>query len=101
MRRSHRLLAGAAVLTGAEAVFLARRRGRLLALNTVVRCHRGHLFTTYWIPGVSFKSFRLGPVRVQRCPVGGHWSLVWPAEVSKLGTAELDEAAAIHDLRVP
>jgi hypothetical protein len=101
MRRSHRLLTGAAVLTAAEAAFVVRRRGRLLAVDTVVRCHRGHLFTTYWIPGVSFKSLRLGPVRGQRCPVGGHWSLVWPAAVSRLGTAELEGAAAIHDVRIP
>ncbi len=101
MRRSHRLLAGAAVMTAAEAAFLAHRRGRLLAASTVVRCHRGHLFTTLWIPGVSFKAVRLGPWRVQRCPVGAHWTLVWPADVSTLSPAEVAAAAALRDVRIP
>jgi hypothetical protein len=101
MRRSRKLLTGAAVLTGAEAVFVARRRGSLVGARTVVRCHRGHLFTTLWIPGASFKSIRLGPWRIQRCPVGHHWALVWPAKVSELGPAELADAAAARDLRIP
>jgi hypothetical protein len=101
MRRSHRLIAGAAVLTGAEAAFLAHRRGRLLTARTIVRCHRGHLFTTLWIPGASFKAVRLGPWRVQRCPVGRHWTLVWPADVSRLSPAELASAAAVRDGRIP
>jgi hypothetical protein len=94
-------MAGAAALTAAEAVFVAHRRGRLLAARTVVRCHRGHLFTTLWIPGVSFKSIRLGPWRVQRCPVGQHWALVWAADVSRLSPAELSTAAALRDGRIP
>src|SRR3954467_4125575 len=101
MRRSHRLIAGAAVMTGAEAAFLARRRGRLFAASTIVRCHRGHLFTTVWIPGVSFKSIRLGPWRVQRCPVGQHWALVWAADVPGPGPAELSTAATLRDGRIP
>jgi hypothetical protein len=101
MRRSHRFLAGAAVLTGAEAAFVALRRGRLLAVDTVVRCHRGHLFTTYWIPGVSFKSIRLGPVRVQRCPVGGHWSVVTPVNASDLSERERRRARRTRDIPIP
>src|SRR5262249_59103682 len=50
----------------------------------VVRCRRGHLFTTLWIPGVSFKALRLGWLRVQRCPVGNHWSIVTPVRESEL-----------------
>jgi hypothetical protein len=101
MRGSKKLLAGAVVLTGAEVVVLARRRGSLFGARTIVRCHRGHLFTTLWVPGASFKSLRLGPWRIQRCPVGRHWSLVWPAAVSKLSPAEVQAAAAVRDLRIP
>jgi hypothetical protein len=35
-----------------------RRRGYRLGHGTVVRCQDGHLFTTVWTPGVSFKSVR-------------------------------------------
>jgi len=35
----------------------------------IVRCMRGALFETVWIPLVSFKAIRLGPLRIQRCPV--------------------------------
>ena len=57
---------------------VARFLGYRVGGNTVVRCRRGHLFTTLWIPGASMKSIRLGWWRVQRCPVGNHWSLVVP-----------------------
>src|SRR5690349_16657831 len=37
-----------------------RRFGYPFAGNVVVRCRKGHLFTTIWVPGVSVKSARLG-----------------------------------------
>ena len=49
-------------LFAAEAVVLARRRGTVFAVDAMVRCQAGHLFTTYWIPGGSLKAIRLGPV---------------------------------------
>jgi hypothetical protein len=66
-----------------------------------VRCRRGHLFTTLWIPGASFKSIRLGWWRLQRCPVGRHWSIVTPVNRSELADAERRSAAAWKDIRIP
>jgi hypothetical protein len=69
----------AAVFVAVEAAFLRMRTGKW-AGKVVVRCRSGHRFTTTWIPGVSLKALRLGPWRVQRCPVGHHWSIVTPAK---------------------
>lgn len=84
-----------------EAVVVANRRGRFLAVDTVVRCRQGHLSTTMWIPGASVKSIRLGWWRFQRCPVGGHWTLVTPVYVSELTDEQRRLAAAAHDVRLP
>ncbi|MBW4029766.1 MAG: hypothetical protein HIU57_03690 [Acidobacteria bacterium] len=80
-----------------------RRRGMKSrgTSDVVVRCSRGHLFTTIWVPGVSFKSVRLGTVRVQHCPVGRHWSKVRPVPIDQLSDAERIEAARVHDIRLP
>ena len=91
----------AAVLLLLELVVLTRRRGRVLAANTVVRCKDGHLFTTLWIPGASVKSLRLGWWRIQYCPVGKHWTVVSPAQVSELTEEEKQTAAQHRDIRVP
>ena len=69
--------------------------------DTIVRCGRGHLFTTIWIWGGSLKAIRLGSVRVQRCPVGHHWSRVRRVDPATLTPAEREAAAAVHDLRIP
>ena len=69
--------------------------------NIVVRCRDGHLFTTIWLPGVSVKSARLGPWRLQRCPVGGHWSIVTPVRESDLNPWQRRRAHAREDIRVP
>ena len=99
MRRKVVVFALVALL--AEAIVVARRRGSFFGIDTVVRCRRGHLFTTFWIPGASLKAVRLGWWRLQRCPVGRHWSLVTPATVAQLDDEELAQAAAHHDLRIP
>jgi hypothetical protein len=91
------LLAAAAVL---EAVML-RTRGYGLGGNVVVRCRRGHLYTTIWIPAVSVKSARLGWWRLQRCPIGRHWSLVTPVADSRLSRRERRAAHAVRDIRLP
>lgn len=78
-----------------------RARGYPIGGNLVVRCRRGHLFTTLWVPSVSFKALRLGWVRFQWCPVGRHWSLVSPVKDSELTTREKRRARAQHDLRLP
>jgi hypothetical protein len=69
-------------------VVFSRMRGRpALGGEIVVRCGKGHLFTTKWSPLGSFTSIRLSSVRFQHCPVGDHWSLVRPVPDSDL-TAE-------------
>jgi hypothetical protein len=83
-----------------EAVATWRRSGRLGG-NLIVRCRRGHLFSTIWIPAVSIKSLRLGPWRFQRCPVGDHWSLVTPLRASELTKRERNQAHGQRDVRVP
>jgi hypothetical protein len=64
--------------------------------ETVVRCSKGHLFTTRWIPGSSFKAVRLGYKRYQRCPVCGRWRTVLPVADAEL-TDEDRRTAAEHD----
>jgi hypothetical protein len=88
-------------LLSAETIVLARRRGFLIGANTVVRCRRGHLFTTLWIPGGSLKAIRLGWWRLQRCPVGTHWSLVTPVTTSALSEEERQSASEHRDVRIP
>jgi hypothetical protein len=67
----------------------------------VVRCRQGHLFTTLWIPGVSVKSIRLLWWRVQRCPVGQHWTVVTPVRSSELSARERRLAARRRDVPLP
>jgi len=88
-----------AVLVGGTLV--ARRLGYGIGGHTVVRCREGHLFTTIWIPGASLKSLRLGWARLQRCPVGHHWSLVTPVRVADLTDEERRFAEAHRDLPIP
>lgn len=83
-----------------EAVML-RVRGYRLAGEVVVRCREDHLFTTIWVPGVSVKSVRLGWWRLQRCPVGVHWSIVTPVRQSELTEEEKRTAGENHDIRLP
>lgn len=80
---------------------LARRRGFAIGMNTIVRCRQGHLFSTIWLPGASVKALRLGPFRFQHCPVGQHWTFVVPVRNATLSEAELRDANAHRDLRVP
>lgn len=66
-----------------------------------VRCGAGHLFTTIWVPLASAKAVRLGDHRFQRCPVGRHWTSVWPLDPANADPAELAQAAQVHDIRIP
>jgi len=97
-RRQRRLLFFAAAL--AEPV-LMKLRGDPIGGNLVVRCRKGHLFTTLWIPGVSVKAFRLGWLRIQRCPVGGHWSIVTPVKPAELTEDERRLARERKDVWLP
>jgi len=81
---------------------VARRRGYSgIGGDTVVRCSKGHLFTTIWLPGASLKSIRLGMSRYQHCPVGHHWALVTPVKDSELTDDDRQLAAEHHDVRIP
>lgn len=75
--------------------------GYKLGPNTVVRCRNGHLFTTVWIPGVKLKALDLGVARLQRCPVGKHWTLVTPARDSDLTDEDRRIAKEHHDVWIP
>lgn len=88
-----------AVLIGGT--LLARSRGYNIGGEVVVRCREGHLFTTIWVPGVSFKAIRLGWLRLQRCPVGNHWALVAPVKDSDLTNEERRIAELYRDGPVP
>jgi hypothetical protein len=92
------LLLIAAIVAG---TLLARRRGYGFGTNTIVRCRRGHLYTTIWIPGVKLKALDLGIARLQYCPVGKHWSLVTPVRDSDLTEGERRLARARHDAPIP
>jgi hypothetical protein len=62
-----------------------RKKGYSIPGRTVVRCSKGHLFTTVWIEGASLKAVRLGPrTRFQHCPVGKHWAIVHPVKDAEL-----------------
>jgi len=80
---------------------IARRLGYDLGVNTIVRCRQGHLFTTVWIPGIKLKELDLVVARVQRCPVGKHWSLVVPVREQDLTETERQFALDHHDIRIP
>jgi hypothetical protein len=99
-RRGRRRLAIIAVAALAE-VIPVWRRGYGIGGNVVVRCHKGHLFTTIWVPGASVKAVRLGPRRVQWCPVGHHLSLVTLVRESDLSARQRRAARGHKDIRVP
>jgi hypothetical protein len=96
--RAAPLLLIAAIVAG---TLLARRRGYGFGANTIVRCRRGHLYTTIWIPGVKLKALDLGIARLQYCPVGKHWSLVTPVRDADLTEEERRFARAHHDTPIP
>jgi hypothetical protein len=98
-RRKLALFAGAVTL--AVEALAVTRLGYAPAGDVVVRCREGHLFTTIWVPGASLKSVRLGWWRLQRCPVGRHWSLVTPVKRTDLTPDEQRAADASRDVRVP
>ena len=81
---SWRIMRTVMIIVGvvAGATLIGRRLGYNLGTSTIVRCRQGHLFTTIWIPGVKLKELDLVVARVQRCPVGKHWSLVVPGQGS-------------------
>jgi hypothetical protein len=97
-RRRRLLLLSATILV--EPV-LMKLRGYPIGGDLIVRCRQGHLFSTIWIPGASVKAIRLGWLRIQRCPVGRHWSIVVPVREFELSDDEKRRARECHDVRLP
>ena len=97
--RPRRIVLAALAAVAIEAAATWLRSGRLGG-RLIVRCHRGHLFSTIWLPAASVKSLRLGFWRVQRCPAG-HWSLVRPVRASELSTRQRARAQGLKDVRLP
>ena len=101
-KRKRRLLIFAGIVAGYVAgTIVATRQGYTFGTNVAVRCRRGHLFSTVWIPGASIKALRFGYWRVQWCPVGRHVDLVRLVKDADLTEAERSFAAAHHDVPVP
>ena len=101
MAGTRRKVLAALVVLNVVGTIVARVLGYRVGGKTVVRCRRGHLFTTIWIPGASIKSIRLGWWRIQRCPVGRHWSIVVPVKEADLTSRERRRAREIQDVPVP
>src|SRR5204863_9737083 len=97
-RKHVRAIAGGMLIAETAATWI--RSGRL-AGNLIVRCRDRHLFTTLWIPGASVKALRLGPWRVQRCPVGRDWTVVTPVRDADLSRRRRLVAKRHHDIRIP
>ncbi len=96
------IIIGVIVVALVVSTMVARRRGYSgLGGDTIVRCSKGHLFTTIWVPGASLKSIRLGMSRFEHCPVGHHWALVTPVKDSELTDEDRRLAAEHHDVRIP
>jgi hypothetical protein len=96
-----RLVFAGVVAAYVVGTIIATRQGYSFGKNSVVRCRRGHLFTTVWIPGASVKSLRLGLWRLQWCPVGRHVGLVSLVKNADLADAERSFALSHHDAPVP
>ena len=96
-RKRFAMLAGALV---AETIPIWRH-GYGIGGNVIVRCGKGHLFTTIWLPAASVKSVRLGARRFQYCPVGHHWSLVRLVRKSELSARQLRVASKRRDSWIP
>jgi hypothetical protein len=101
MRRRAIIPATVAIVIVGAGTLLGRALGYNLGGGTFVRCRAGHLFTTVWIPGVKLKALDLGLARVQRCPVGRHWSLVVPVRATDLSEDEKSVAREHHDTWIP
>ena len=98
-RRGKRL----AILAGALIVETIPiwRHGYGIGGNVIVRCGKGHLFTTIWLPAASLKSLRFASRRVQWCPVGHHLSVVKLVRESDLSSRERRTARGRKDIRIP
>jgi hypothetical protein len=100
-RERRRAMFAVVVVAYAVGTIIARRQGYSFGRNVVVRCRKGHLFATTFIPGGSLKAIRLGLWRIQWCPVGRHVDLVRLVKDADLTDDEREFALAHHDFPVP
>lgn len=101
MRKRGLTVLTATVIAYVVGTIVARRLGYNFGRNVVVKCRAGHVFSTVWIPGASLKALKLGPWRLQWCPVGRHVTLVHPLREADLTDDQRDFAAAHHDVPIP
>ncbi|MEH3154317.1 MAG: hypothetical protein PGN29_02860 [Gordonia paraffinivorans] len=67
----------------------------------IVRCDSGALYSSIWIPMVSFKAARLGTSRFQRCPVHHRWERARLVDPSTLSDGERSAAESVQDIGIP
>ncbi len=70
-------------------------------MTTIVRCSQGALFETTWLPLASLKAIRLGPRRLQRCPVHRRWELIRRVDPTTLSDQQREEASRHPAGRIP
>jgi hypothetical protein len=87
----------AAIVAFLVGALLARRRTRARREQTIARCRQGHLFVTMWGGRGSFRLFDLGWACIQRCPVGGHLTLVYPVDEATLTSERKKQAKKCRD----
>jgi hypothetical protein len=69
-------------------------------VETVAKCRAGHLFTTIWTQGASYRSSGRRVVRLRYCPVGRHLTLVAPMQADELTAEQRKAATRYHDARI-
>jgi hypothetical protein len=58
-----------------------------------IRCSGGDLYTATWLPGISWRSARLGMGRrLDRCPVCHRWRMAEAIDPGDLTDADLEQA---------
>jgi hypothetical protein len=92
------ILVVAAVLAFGAGAIIARRKTRAHLGRTAARCRQGHLFTTIWGVKGAHRVTDFGWMRLQRCPVDGRLTLVYPVDESTLTREEKKLAKQVQDI---
>lgn len=69
--------------------------------RSIARCSEGHLFSTIWIPLVSFKAIRIGSDRWQKCPLCRKFRRVSLVDKDGLSAAEVEQVRSVQDSPIP
>lgn len=91
------IIVAAAIIAFAVGAMVASRKGYKEGGEVVVRCGRGHVFTTVWVDRFTYRRVDLGFAKIQRCPVGDHLTVVRPVETSELTPEEKKQAKLVRD----